>query len=165
MLSKIRNCFRLSGQLLDQGPGWINKDRSRVSSNLMALCFRLVLAPKSNPGRPSGNSCLALIEPHFLLQSDSAIESHSAASDVLRELTETIGEKAPCQADSVRTAQENQTSIRPEKRARSTQLLNFSIQLQWLGFGLRLPINFRLSTAIKHLDCAPSSLSKQLSDP
>jgi len=59
----------------------------------------------------------------------------------------------------------NQKSTRPKSRARSTQLLNFSIQLQWLGFGLRLPINFRLSTAIKHLDCAPSSLSKQLSDP
>jgi hypothetical protein len=41
MLSKIRTAYRLSGQL------WIKDvfDRSQiVSSNLMALCFRLVLA-------------------------------------------------------------------------------------------------------------------------
>ena len=50
---------------------------------------------------------MALIEPHFLLESDSTVESHSAASDVLRELTEIIGDQAPCQADEVRTAQKS----------------------------------------------------------
>jgi len=141
-------------------------------------------------GRLSIISCRLEPNSTFRSSSASAFEGHSEASDVLRELFKVIQNHVACQeklqsfsglsfagslnrpsAESPfpgrghglnlfaqRKYQNNQT---PGSRTRSTQLLNISIRLQWLGFGFRSALASRLasnsgSTAIKHLDCAPS---------
>jgi len=157
-----------------------------VSSNLMALCLSSVglllpHVPKACSRLPPS----FLSNPVSCLGLTRLFEGHSAASDVLRELFKTIQPGIACQAElvsffempfspskfppphpfwghvddggtAVRTALKNQNNQTPDKGARSTQLLNISHQLQWLGFGFRSALASRLSTAIKHLDCAPS---------
>jgi hypothetical protein len=63
----------------------------------MALCFRLVL-PDAD-GRLSIISCYLLPTSELTLSSASAFESHSGASDVLRELFKNIEVSMACQAE------------------------------------------------------------------
>jgi hypothetical protein len=107
-------------------------------------------------------------QTHLVVIFSLAFESHSAASDVLRELFKTTEIPMACQplwqsfsiaflrSIPVRTAQKKSKIGTPETRTRSTQLLNFKINCSGLGLASGLPISFRLPTTIKRLDCAPS---------
>jgi hypothetical protein len=64
-------------------------------------------------------------------------------------------------SQTIRTAQNIKTSVTPENtdaEHSAPELLKFNCS----GLGLESGWPVGLSTAIKHLDCAPSSLSKQL---
>ena len=110
MLSKIRDCFRLSGQL------WIknqpNRSWVRVLELECAVLNRLVGLPIDL--YTSGRLSICLPVPAILsdepAQCSRTFESHSAASDVLRELIETIGSGRSCQPKGhhvLHIAQEN----------------------------------------------------------
>jgi hypothetical protein len=93
MLSKIRTAFRLSGQL------WIKDlpDRSRICVLELDGAVIIVLVVTVPLGQTLDFLLCLCRSPHFP-GFDSAFESHSVASDVLRELSKIIEVSAVCQA-------------------------------------------------------------------
>ena len=124
------------------------------------LCFLLTLGLSSTSFRPDYSLSRVASAAWDVLSNFLRLSISSSFVNYILHLSSTSS-KIPNAGKAVRSAKyQNTVTLVYKKQARSTQLLEL-LQINCSGLGLDCR-SLKLSTAIKRLDCAPSSLVSAL---